>query len=99
MMMMMMILITSGQTNLTTGRIADAHGRFNIIRKVAPPVWPNTCFLGLARVQIPNDISIGSAVFAQLAADSRYTLYTTHHLFPLEIAPTHAWRTSTPSNI
>jgi len=33
-----------------------------------------TCFLGRTRVQISNGISIGSAVFALLTADSRYTL-------------------------
>jgi len=32
-------------------------------------VTPNTCFLVPTRVQIPNGISIGSAVFAQLTAE------------------------------
>jgi len=41
-------------------------------RQCAPP--PNTCFLGLTRVQIPNGISISSAVFAQLTGECRYTL-------------------------
>jgi len=59
---------------LTTGRIAAAHGRLNGIRQVAPLCTPpNTCFLGPTRVQIPNGILIGSAVFAQLTTDSRYT--------------------------
>jgi len=62
---------------LTKDRIAAAHGPmvFNGIRQVAP-VWPtsNTCFLGPTQVQIPNAISIGSAVFAQLMPDSHYTL-------------------------
>jgi len=35
---------------------------------------PNTCFLQPTLVQIPNVISIGSAVFAQVVAESRYTL-------------------------
>jgi len=40
-------------------------------------VWPprNTCFLGLTQVQIPNDISIGSAAFAP--THSRELLYFT----------------------
>jgi len=32
---MIIIIITSGQSNLTTGRITAAHGRFNGIRQVA----------------------------------------------------------------
>jgi len=35
------ITITSGQSNLTKGRIADAHGRFNRIRQVAPICTPS----------------------------------------------------------
>ena len=34
------IVITSGQRNLTTGRIAATHGRFNGIRQVAPVCTP-----------------------------------------------------------
>jgi len=34
------IVITSGQSNLTTGRIAATHGRFNGIRQVAPVCTP-----------------------------------------------------------
>jgi len=34
----------------------------------------NTCFLEPTRVQIPNGISIGSAVFVQLTAQHLYTL-------------------------
>jgi len=34
----------------------------------------NIWFLGSTRLSIPNRISIGSAVFAQLTADSPYTL-------------------------
>jgi len=61
--------------SLTTGRIAAAHGRFSGIRQVSPVCNPpNTCFLGPTRVQILNGISIGSAVFAQLTAESRYIL-------------------------
>jgi len=75
-------LITSGQTNLTQGRIAAADGRFSRIRHVAP-VCPsmrthwrhlaNLCFLRPTRVHNPNGKSIGSAVFAQLTAESLYT--------------------------
>jgi len=35
----------------------------------------NACFLGPTRVHIPISNPIGSAVFAQLTADSPYTLY------------------------
>jgi len=41
---------------------------------------------------IPNGILIGSAIFAQLMADSPYML-----LFPLKIAPS-AWVSESPSN-
>ena len=65
-----------GQSNLTKGRTAAAHGLFNGIRQVAPMCTPcNTCFLGPTRVHNPDDISIGSAVFlAKLTAESHYTL-------------------------
>jgi len=46
----------------------------------------NTCFLGPSGVHNPNGISIGSAVFAQLSAQSPYTLEWAA-LFPLKIAP------------
>jgi len=49
-------LVTSGpgQSNLTTGRIAAAHGRFSGIRQVALECTPpNTCFL----VPIPESKS------------------------------------------
>jgi len=56
--------LTSGQSNLTTGRIAAAHGRFSWICQVAPVLTsPNTCFLESTHVQIPKGISIGSAAF------------------------------------
>jgi len=61
------LTITSGQINLTTGRIAAAHGRFNGIRQVALVcTLPNTCFAGSTRVQLQNSISIGSAIPAGL---------------------------------
>ena len=46
----------------------------------------NTWFLGPNRVQIPNGISIGSAMYAQLTADCRYTLqwdaYSPQKIYP-----------------
>jgi len=36
-MIMMMIMMISGQSNLTTGRIAAAHGWFNRIHQAGPP--------------------------------------------------------------
>jgi len=67
-------LITSDQSNLTKGRIAVADGRFNRIRVVAPMCTP-VGFLGPTRVHIPNGMSIGSAVIAQLTA-GRQSLYS-----------------------
>jgi len=47
------IPLTSGQSNLTTGRIVAAHWPFSGIHQVAPVcTLPNTCFLGLTGVQI-----------------------------------------------
>jgi len=61
-------------SNLTTGNISAARAQFSGIRQAAPLCTPLPCFLGSTLVQIPNGMSIGSAVFAQLTADSRYTL-------------------------
>ena len=87
---------TSGQCNLTTGRIAAAYGRFNDIRQVAPVYTPlNTCFLRPTWVQIPNGISIGSAVVAQIMAERSYTSQWAALSLPLRIAPSHGgiWTT------
>jgi len=65
--------LTSGQSNLTTGRIAAVHGQFNDIRQVAPVCTPPTRFLWPTRVLNSNGISIGSAVLAQLTAQRQYT--------------------------
>ena len=87
---------TSGQSNLTQDRIAATDGWFNRIRHVAPicpygrhtgATWwirLNLCFLQPTWVHNPNGKSIGSAVFAQLMAESPYTLHFI--LFPLKIA-------------
>ena len=73
------VQIASGYSNLTTGRIAAAHGRFNGIRQVAQVCTPpNTCLIGPPGFQIPNAISIGSAVFAQLTAYSQCLLHNGH---------------------
>ena len=46
--------------------ISVAHGQFSGIRQVAPACTPpNTCFLCPIRVQSPNGISIGSAIFGR----------------------------------
>jgi len=49
----------------------------------------NTRFLGLTPFSIPNGMSIGSAVFAQLTAESPYTKLQWIAPFPLKIAPLH----------
>ena len=71
------VIITSGQTNLTLGCIAAANGWFNRIRQVAPMChhrrvhWrnlANTIELVPIRVHNPNGILIGSTVFAGLTS-------------------------------
>jgi len=57
----------------------------------------NTWFLGPTWDHIPNGISIGSAIFAQLTAKSPYTLKMGCSFPPLKIAHSHG-RTWTPSN-
>jgi len=61
-------------------------------------IWTpsNTWFPGSMPTYIPNDMSIGSAVFAQHMADSPYTLQWSP-IFTLEIAPSH-WGPGSPSN-
>ena len=56
---------------------------------IHPPA--NTCFLRPTPLRIPNGISIGSAVFAQLTAASPYTLQWAAP-FPLKIAHVHGGR-------
>jgi len=53
-------LFNKWSNNLTKGRIATAHGRFNRIRQVASMSTSNTCFTGHTTHSIPNNISIGS---------------------------------------
>jgi len=64
-------ITTSGQSNLTTGRISAAHGHFNHTRHVVPMCTRcNTSFPGPIWVHNPNSISIDSAIFAQLTGVS-----------------------------
>jgi len=93
------ITASDGQSNLTLDRIAAADGRFIPFRQVAPmcpPIWAhwrhlaNTIELVLPSfhpIHNPNGKSIGSAVSAQLTAESPYTLQWV--TFPPEIAPSH----------
>ena len=48
----------------------------------------NVCFFGPTEVHIPNGISIGSAVLAQLTAERPYALQLAAP-FPLQITPSH----------
>jgi len=83
------LTVTSGRINLTTGRVAAAHGRFNRIRQVAPVCTPpKACFLGPTRVQIPNGISIVSAVLHS-SLQRVPVLYNGHPLPHLKTAPFH----------
>jgi len=69
------------------------HVRFSRIRQVAPCAHPcNTRFFGTTRVHYPHGISIGSAIFAQITAESSYTLhwatlFTQNCLFPWGSGP------------
>jgi len=67
------VIITSGQSNLTKGRISATHGWFNAILAGGASVPTNRCFLGSTQVQIPNGIWIGSAVLHS-SRQSHYTL-------------------------
>jgi len=81
-----MLILTSGQSKLTKGRIAAADGQFSRIRQVAPvcpAMWAhwhhlaNTiklCFLRPTGVHNLNSNSIGSAVSTQRTAENPYTL-------------------------
>jgi len=73
-------IATSGQSSLTKGRIAAAHGWCSGIQQVAP-------HLGPTRVYNPNSISIGSAIFAQLTAECPYTLQWAMRSLSLPILP------------
>jgi len=55
-------------------------------RQCAPP--SNTWFTGSTGIHTSNSISIGSALFAQVTAESPYTLKLAAP-FPLKIAPMH----------
>jgi len=64
---MMIIIITSVPSNLTKGRIADFSPLAAANGFVRSRSLSKTSFPWLTRVSIPNGISIGSPVFAQLA--------------------------------
>jgi len=70
----LIITTTSGQSNLTKGRIVAAHGLS--VRQVAPVCTLMYTRASLAHMGVHNlnGISIGSAVFAQLTAERPYTL-------------------------
>ena len=88
------ITITTGKSNLTTGRIAAARGQLMVFARCRQCAFlPNICFFGLTRVQIPNGISIGSAIFAQLITVSRY--FTIGPLFHPQNCP-FPWGIWTP---
>jgi len=80
----------SGQSNLTKKVATPPHMDGPIVYagwcQCAPQ--SNTCFLRPTRVHAPNDISIGSANFAQLMAA---------HSLPLKIAPSYSG-SGPPSN-
>jgi len=70
------------------GRIAVVYDRFTGIRQAAPVCTPpRTCFLGPTRVHSPNDILIGSVIFAQFTTECRRAC--PGMTFPLKIALWH----------
>jgi len=84
--------LRSGDQNLlSTGMLG--HVLFPNNCPFAWGIWDpsNTCFLGPTRVHNPNDISIGSAVFAQITAECRYTLQ--------RAAPSSPFKSSMPTGI
>jgi len=52
---------------------------------LVPPAEYNLCILWPTLVHNPNGKSIGSAVFAQLTAESAYTLHWRHLSYPPEL--------------
>ena len=70
----------SGQCNLTTGRIATAHWYSPCrLRQCAPHLIHAPLGPPESKIQIPNGVSIGSAVFAQLTAECPYTVQWSAH--------------------
>jgi len=62
-------------------------------------IWTpsNVCFLGPTRVHIPNGVSVASVFFAQLMAESLYTLQWVAR-FPSSKLPLHTRIWTPPSN-
>jgi len=81
--------ITSGQSNLKTGRMAAAHGWFNGIRQVAP-VWasPNNAFLGPAESSTQT-ASWSVQPFLHRLPQSVPIFYNGPSVSPLKIAHSH----------
>ena len=78
---------TSGQSNLTQGRITTADRWLNRMRHLAKKsIQLNFCFLWPTRVHNPNSKSICSAIFAQVSADRSHgthvILYNWHPFLP-----------------
>ena len=90
------VIISSGQSNLTKGRIAAAHGRFNGIRQMASMCTQLIAYMlpWATRVHNPNGISILDP-FSQFCTP--HDRVSSGMSFPLKIAPWHQaiW---TPSN-
>jgi len=60
---------------------------FTRLRQCEREPLSNTWFFGPTRIHIPNGISVGSAIFAQLKTDNPYPLRAMGRPFPLKIAP------------
>jgi len=72
---LVVIIITSGQSYSTTGRIIVAHGRLNGIRQVESVFTsPNTCFGGPGRPDSKSQSRSVQQFFVPLTAQRPYTL-------------------------
>ena len=88
------VIIISGQSNLTYGRIAAAsfgppnmNGSIVFAKLRQCACLCNTCFVGPVRFHNPNGISICSAIFAQFTAECRRAC--PGMFFSIKIAPSH----------
>jgi len=91
------ILITSGQSNLTTGHIAIAHGRFHGICQMAPVfTTTKTCFLLPTRVQ-SQTTSWSVQPFLHSSRQRVAILYNGPPVLPLKL-PVSTDESGLPSN-
>ena len=85
-MMILMIIITSGQSNLTKGCIANAHGQFSGIRQVAP-VCTHLIHASLGPLESISQTASGSVQpLLHSSWQSVVIFYKARHFFPLKLS-------------